>query len=305
MPRIDFARRACDGMAMTQGYLVLATGARKYLEMAANLAASIRVMDPDRRVCLVHDEGAEVPAELAALFHDRVGLAKDARYPHVMNKIRLFDRTPYASTMFVDADCLLAKRDVDHWWRGCETRAFSVTGGPKKEGEWKGVDVAELLRREGLGYLIQMNAGVFHFDRSPAAAAFFREFEAYYIEHMNRLSITNYKGPNSQSFELYLGLFLGAKGMDCGNVANYADAGGDNNSWMVSTWRAVRSDIAPETGRCVIWKGDNHLFGVPFLPRLVVRLSPTFPHFVALKPRGLYDRLSAWFRAEAERRMAA
>jgi hypothetical protein len=279
---------------MTEGYIVLATGHVKYITMAANLAASIRVLDPTRRVCLIHDEGAEIPAADRPFFHDCVGLPRDDRYPHVMNKIRVFDYTPYDSTMFVDADCLLAKSDADHWWQVCSTRPFSVTGAPKRAGEWKGVEVADVLAMEGIEYLIQMNAGIFHFDKSPAARAFFQEFEAYYLERMERLSITNYKGPKSQSFELYLGLFMGSKRMDVENVANIG-----NNSWMVSTWRAVHCDIVPQTGRCIIWKGANHLFGMPFLPRHVARLSPTFPHFIGLKPRRLYARLAAHFRAAA------
>jgi len=276
-----------------QGYIVLATGSPRYVEMAVNLAASLRVMDPGRGTCLVCERGLEPTGAEAALFEHVIAMEGDARFPHVMNKIRVFDLSPYESTMFVDADCLLAKDDVDEWWRACETRPFSVTGGPKREGEWKGVEVSDLLRAQGLDYLIQMNAGVFHFTKSPEGRAFFAGLEAFYLDKMQELAVTNYKGPNSQSFELYLGLYMGKLGMDCANVGNRGE-----NSWMVSTWRAVWFDIAPEQGRCTIWKGAGHLWGLP-IPTRVDRLSPTFPHFVALKPRGLYDRLAAGFRRRA------
>ncbi|MFL1463376.1 hypothetical protein ACI6QG_14315 [Roseococcus sp. DSY-14] len=279
---------------MRQGYIVLATGDAKYTAMAVNLAASLRVTDPGRGVCLVCDRGQEPRGPEAALFEHVVGITGDTRFPHVMNKIRVFDLSPYDSTMFVDADCLLAKDDVDSWWRACETRPFSVTGGAKRAGEWKGVEVSELLRAQGQDYLIQMNAGVFHFTRTPEGRAFFAGLEAFYLDKMEELSVTNYKGPNSQSFELYLGLYMGRLGMDCANVANRGE-----DSWMVSTWRALWFDIAPERGRCTIWKGARHLWGLPFLPRQVDRLSPTFPHFVALKPRRLYDRLAAYYRHRA------
>ncbi|MBB5690927.1 hypothetical protein GXW77_00765 [Roseomonas alkaliterrae] len=279
---------------MTQGYIVLATGDPKYLDMAVNLAASIRVNDPRRKTCLVCDRVAALPRGADQVFDDVVRMEQDRRYPHVMEKIRVFARSPYDSTMFVDADCLLAKDDVDHWWRACEARPFSITGFPRRSGEWKGVDIARVLAAEGADYLIQMNAGVFHFDRSEGSRAFFAGLERYYLDRMDALRITNYRGPRSHSFELVLGLYMGLQRMNCENVPNVGE-----NSWMVSTWCAVWCDIEPETKRCIIWKGANHLFGLPFLPMRIDRLSPTFPHFVGLKPARLYNRLAAFYRQRA------
>ncbi|MFT8245529.1 hypothetical protein [Roseomonas sp. BN140053] len=278
----------------TQGYIVLALGPARYREMAANLAASIKVMDPGRPVCLVHDVGVTLDEEARALFDHTVALESDPRFPHVMNKIRLFELSPYTSTMFVDADCLLVKRDVDHYWNAVSSRPFSITGGKRRTGEWKGVRIEDVLRQEGAPYLIQMNAGIFHFDASEEAGTFFRELGEYYLSRMDRLNITNYKGPQSQSFELYLGLFMGLKGMNSDNVGN---TGG--NSWMVSSWRALRCDFDPRQGRSTIYKGDGHVLGLPFLPTRVVKLSPTFAHFIALKPRRVYARLAEQFRAMA------
>ena len=113
---------------MDEGYIVLAPGAAPYIEMATNLAASLRVMDPRRGVCLVHDEGAELPAEARLLFTDFAPLPADPLYPPLMNKLRLYNLSPYARTMYVDADCLLVKRDVDLQWERASSRPFSITG---------------------------------------------------------------------------------------------------------------------------------------------------------------------------------
>lgn len=277
----------------TQGYLVLALGPTRYLDMAINLAASIRVIDPGRPICLVHDVGATIPAEARGFFDDFVELVGDQRYPHVMNKIRLFELSPYAGTMFVDADCLLVKPDIDHYWTAAATRPFSITGGKRTSGEWKGIQIEDVLKQEGADYLIQMNAGVFYFDKSAAAHEFFQGLEQYYLDRMERLNITNYKGPQSQSFELYLGIFMGLKGMDSENIPNI-----DGNSWMVSTWRAAYCDFNTN-GRSVIYKLGGYLFDLPFLPSSVTRLSPTFAHFIGLKPRRVYDRVARQFRALA------
>jgi hypothetical protein len=70
----------------TEGYLLLATGPAKYIEMARNLAASIRVMDARRRpVCLVHDEDAELSPDDRRFFDDYAVLPNDPLYPGFMN----------------------------------------------------------------------------------------------------------------------------------------------------------------------------------------------------------------------------
>ncbi|MDO9710540.1 hypothetical protein [Paracraurococcus lichenis] len=277
-----------------QGYLTLATGPKKYTDMAINLAASLQVMDPKRPICLFCDETYK-PDEFARfLFRDIIVLPQDSQYPHVMNKIRVFDNSPYDASMFVDADCLLVKNDVDHWWRASSQRAFSITGLPQTAGEWKGVKIEDVIRQENINYLVKMNAGVYYFDKSDSGKDFFKGLKDYYVKSKERLSISNYKGPNSQSFELYLGLFMGKNNMDCTNVANLGE-----NSWMVSTWRALWCDFRPHQGVSTIYKGDDHLFQLPFLPRKVTKLSPTFAHFIGLKPKRIYQKLAAEFRATA------
>lgn len=276
---------------MSEGYIVLATGPLPYLEMATNLAASLRVMDPKRRVCLVHDEGAALPDDTRRLFSDFAPLSPDSRYPPVMNKLRLFDLSPFARTMYVDADCLLVKRDVDTQWEKGMTRPFSITGEMATTGIWHGVRIEDVLRQESAPYLIRMNAGVFQFDASPLATAFFAGLNRYYLDRRQHLNISLYRGQRTQTDELYLGLWMGLNGMDTANMANQG-----GNSWMVSTWRALWCDFQLEQGRSFILKGDRHLFGMPFLPRRIVPLSPTFAHFIGLKPRGLYARLAWRFR---------
>ncbi len=273
-----------------QGYIILATGPRKYIDMAANLAASLKAMDPSRRVCLVHDADAEVPAMLRPLFDDTACLRPDPLYPNVMNKLRLFDHSPYQQTMFVDADCLLVKKDVDHYWAAASSNFFSITGGRRTEGEWKGVRIEDVLRQEGAAYLIQMNAGVFYFDKSDQARAFFEGLNAFYLRRREFLNIALHRGEKAQTDELYLGVYMGLQGMDCRHVAN--DAG---NSWMVSTWHGMGCRFDPDTGHAVIYKPSRYFSGLP-LPLGLRRLSPTFAHFIGLKPNRLYQKLANDFR---------
>lgn len=277
-----------------EGYVVLATGDMRYVELAANLAASIRVRDPKRCVCLVHDMDSALPDRLSRYFHHTATLTADRRYPHVMNKFRLFDLSPYERTMYVDADCLLAKDDADHWWRVAASRPFSITGNKITGGEWKGVDISALMKSEGINYVVKMNAGIYYFDRSAESETFWRELNKFYLANIDRLNISYYRGERTQTDELYLGIWMAKLGMDTENVQNRAGA-----SWMVSTWRALFVDIDVSSGRSVIWKCDRFLWNVAVLPTKLVRLSPTFPHFIGLKPRRVYDRASHAFRRQA------
>jgi hypothetical protein len=292
---------------MTQGYIVLATGKPAYVDMAMNLAASLRVLDPSRPICLVHDAGLDRSGELSLLFDHFVPLAPDPLYPHVMNKLRVFDLSPYHETMFVDADCLLVKKDIDVWWAECGRHFFGSGGNIIRGGEWKGVDVRPILRAHGAEYMVMLNAGVFYFRKDKEGTDFFRALGEFYLANRERLSITNYKGPRSQSFEFYLGLFMGLHDLKRLIVGNRMD-GGVEHSWMVSTWRSIWCDFAPERGRSWIFKADGFIGNLPFLPTRIVRLSPTFAHFIGLRPARTYAALAARFRHEAralERRPAA
>ena len=71
----------------------------------------------------------------------------------------------------------------------------------------------------------------------------------------------------------------------------------DENSWMVSTWRAFGMKIDPARGTAVMRKPRHSTFGIPNPLRGWDRLSPSFVHFIGLKPAAPYKRLCAYFHA--------
>ena len=275
-----------------EGYLILATGPAKYVEMARNLAASIRVMDGTRRICLVHDGQVRFDASDARYFDDYALLLDDPLYPGFMNKIRLYHTSPYKRAMFVDADCLLLKPDIETYWSMARSCPFAITGGRRTSGEWKGADVAQLLQQEDAPYLVQMNSGVFAFDDSPEAAGFFKGLNEFYLRRREELGIGLHRGKPAQTDEIYIGLWMGLNGMDsCGGRVG-------DNSWMVSTWRAFWMTLDPERGISVLRKPRRSTVGIPNPLLGWDRLSPSFVHFIGLKPRRPYDRIARYFRAK-------
>lgn len=274
-----------------EGYLILATGPARYADMARNLAASIRAMDGTRRVCLVHDEHFRPGASDGPLFDDYATLPGDARYPGFMDKLRIFPTTPYRRTMFVDADCLLLKRDIGTYWDMARPHPFAITGSRQTKGEWKGADVARLLRQEGAPYLVQMNSGVFCFGKSPEAAAFFEGLNDFYLRRRGKLGVGLHRGRPAQTDEIYIGLWMGLNGLDsCGGRVG-------ENSWMVSTWRAFWMTLDPERGISVLRKPRRSIAGIPTPLGGWDRISPSFVHFVGLKPARPYQRMASYFRA--------
>ena len=275
-----------------EGYLLLATGPAKYVEMARNLAASIRVMDGTRRICLVHDGEAQFDVSDTLYFDDYALLPDDSLYPGFMNKIRLYSTSPYRRAMFVDADCLLLKRDVETYWSMTRSYFFAITGSRRTDGEWKGANISQLLMQEGAPYLVQMNSGVFAFDNSPEAAEFFAGLNDFYLRRRGELGVGLHRGRPAQTDEIYIGLWMGLNGMDsCGGRVG-------ENSWMVSTWRAFWMTLDPERGMAVLRKPRRSTAGIPNPFLGWDRLSPSFVHFIDLKPRRQYDRMARYFRAK-------
>lgn len=112
-----------------EGYLLLATGSAKYFETARNLAASLRIRDGTRPICLVHDGNVWLDAAGARHLDASAVLTDDPPYPGFMNKTYLFPTSPYRRAMFLDADCLLLKRDIDVYWVMTQPHPFAITGG--------------------------------------------------------------------------------------------------------------------------------------------------------------------------------
>ena len=66
--------------------------------MAVNLALSIRLSDPARPICLIHDDAVDITDDVRDAF-DAVLLPTDPLYVGVANKIRIYDVSLFQGTM--------------------------------------------------------------------------------------------------------------------------------------------------------------------------------------------------------------
>lgn len=169
-------------LEMTQGYLTIATGPRQYLEMAVDLALSIRAFD-DRPVALACDEeNARVAStEFAGLFSDLLVIPEEFRRFHWGTKFSIGELSVFEETVYMDADCLVVS-DPDTLWQYASSQPITLTGEYLDYGAVRnhgGFDVTFLMERFKIRRYIKNNGGIIHF-RKGVSRQWFRDcFHCY------------------------------------------------------------------------------------------------------------------------------
>lgn len=159
---------------MSEGYLAVATGDRKYFAQAATLARSIRFFDPVRQICLACDSDDLVSAEERTLFDSLVRLPAVGTLRGTEFHLYLDGVSPFERTLYVDSDCLVANKSIHVCWDSLRDYSVAFCGVKLTEGLWRrGVDAGRLRRMFSLDHIVKLSGGVFYFDRSEASHEFF------------------------------------------------------------------------------------------------------------------------------------
>jgi hypothetical protein len=204
-------------MADSEGYLVLALDDRRYLELAVNLALSIRRLDT-RPVSVAVDPGTELDAKHRAVFDRVIPVGRDPILRGAMNKARLLDLTPYDRTLYVDADCLLFSARIELFWHRYRGHPFVVEGMRQSQGPVFACslgekDAATLCRDYDLPYVIVFNAGVMYFERRDTARAVFDKVKELHAgPDRDRISYS-YKHAGEYADEPFFGVALASLGI--------------------------------------------------------------------------------------------
>ncbi len=184
--------------AQPEGLLTIAYGRPKYIRMAQALALSYRRFNPGRPFAVVTDE-ANAPT--LRKYFDAVIIAKPEYGPGVVQKLHADLYSPFATTLFVDSDCLFYKHP-DELWDLYAHGAFSIrgwrylTGGTDYEKrtpyEWV-ENTSQFLKLNQISRLPHFNGGVFYFDRSDTATRLFSISRSLY-ERRAELGFVPFKG---------------------------------------------------------------------------------------------------------------
>jgi hypothetical protein len=277
-----------------EGYLLLAVERQRYFDMACSLARSLRAYDPDRPVALAVDPSIVVDHR-RTLFDHIVVMEPKAGYVGVMHKLRLFDVNPFERALFVDSDCLMARANVSAYWRsfgsGCNTIGDAIVGG-----NWKGLDVAGVIRTLGLRHLVKMNAGVIFFDRSELSENIYRYMQDLVTLIPKGITPIHQNRPGQYSMEPLLGAAMAKYEVEPLKIVRGI------GSLMVSTLYARRVTIDYDLGVSYLEKPNVSSFLELLIPGRVTWTShsPILMHFVGLKPASVYEKACARLARAAE-----
>ncbi len=155
-----------------EGYVLVATGRTNYFSMAAAAARSIKFFDNSRGICLACDDEDHVRNDDRCLFDQVVKLPHVERLRGTEHHLYLNEISPFARTIYIDADCLLASAKIHDIWKQLENYHVTFPGRRITEGTWR-MDIADLRRKFDIEYVVQLNGGVFYFDRSEQSDTFF------------------------------------------------------------------------------------------------------------------------------------
>lgn len=272
-----------------QGYLTLATGTPFYLDLAMNLVLSLKLNDPTRPVCIVTDRTMPIPESYRPFIDHMAYLENKPGFHGCLNKLRMNEVSPFAETMFVDSDCILLKNDMDRHWEKFQSPGFCSPGGKVTTGRWYGFDIAEVIKKLGIDYMRTLNSGVFYFRQGAQSDHFFataidlvdKHKELLGSFHRNKLQLAD---------EPFIGATLGKLHTP---TISYSPAEG---SIQITTIHATDIAFDPFTHTSRITRLDDFRLLGRFLPRKRVQHSPSFAHFVKLKPKAVYQRIADQLR---------
>ncbi len=272
----------------TEGYIAIAFDDARYLDIAANLALSVRRVDA-RPISVLINSAVRFNPAYGALFAEVITVADDPALRGAMNKARLFELSPYDRTMYIDADCLLFSPRIEFFWRKYRDHPFAVEGHKQSSGPVFACslgekDAATLCRLLDLPALAVFNAGVMYFERTPGSKAVFdKVYELYNGPHRDALSY-RYKHAGEYADEPYFGAALASLG-----IAPFEPP--VTQRLQVTTPNLLEAALDLDTGDLRIVKrtprGKSQLW------------SGVLCHFCGLSPMDTYFGLADKLRAEA------
>jgi len=173
----------------SRGYLTMAVRKPRYVEMAVDMALSLREHTP-LPIAMAVDEGLapEVRERYGSVF-DSIVLVPDQFLDGRALKYGSAAATPFDETMFVDADCFVLA-SLDGLWSVLEHADMAMVGGQltaSDDQNHHGFSTRRLIRRFALDRYLKTNSGLFCFRREPGLRIMDECLECYLHEARPKL----------------------------------------------------------------------------------------------------------------------
>lgn len=161
------------------GILIVATGHPHYVNLAINLAASIKYNAPQLRTCIVHDGGyASLTGPRKTLFDDEIYVSSNEAFKI---KTQLYRISPYDRTLYLDADTIILP-NVNLVGFIHQLKGFNIinTGRGKDYCIWADPEAIRGLTGNNTNPLHQYFSEMIFFEKNDKMENFFKEVEYAY-----------------------------------------------------------------------------------------------------------------------------
>ena len=155
-----------------RGILTLASGDRRYIDMAITLARSLERHSPRLPRAVVTDSHEPL---LGSLYDQRIEIDHGFGGPF-HQKLALDRYAPFEETLFIDGDSLVVG-DVEWIFDLLKEAQFGVVGQQLRGGDWHG-DIDRVLRSIGREELPKFNGGIYYLRRSTVVSEVFETARA-------------------------------------------------------------------------------------------------------------------------------
>ena len=249
--------------------------------MAKYLAISIKINDCERPVVLMTDTKTKIDKNAKIIFDDIIVIPEKDGYEGCMNKLRIWEYSPFDETIFIDGDSILVKTDMNRHWCNFSISDVNIAGNIVNHGNWYGFNIKNIIRTLGIDYMVMMNSGVFYFKKSTITENFFCITQKLVSDNSDLLGCFH-RRKTQLADEPFIGAAFGVMNM---KPVYYPP---DQGTVMVSTVNAKQCECDPINHISVIYKPERFIVLNRFFPSSWVRHSPSIIHFVGLKPKGIY-----------------
>lgn len=170
---------------LRRGFVTLATGRPRFLEMAVDMALSLRE-HTDLPVGLIADEplAARTRRDFAEVF-DEITLLSPRFLDGRVRKYGVASASPFEETVYVDADCIVLG-PLDHLFEALAEHEVALLGEQLTRDEDEnhhGFSTRRLMERFGLDRYLKTNSGVLVFRR-PGAVDVMEAWRACFLEEV-------------------------------------------------------------------------------------------------------------------------
>lgn len=185
-------------MNKNRGAIIIASGHCYYGRMAYNLAMSIKAIEPDFPICIIHSERSlNHLSENQKRYFDQLILLPEEKAKGFACKLHLDELSPFEETLFLDADMAwlplrgpsrlmdeLSEVEYTGITEGCfdiDTKDRSEVS--KKYYFW--ADVDEIVKKYQLsnGKIFQWRSEVIYFKRTEKVKSFFATAREIHADH--------------------------------------------------------------------------------------------------------------------------